>query len=189
MKHPIVIFAFLVFFNWSCKQNATSHDTKTSQNDTSKYFGLINQQNLLSQQIKDMRMSAASVLEHRQKEGNKKSYTSIDKDVWVFDAILIGSKMTTGDSLEGRWLDFKEDLTYSYGRFDVIDGKGRYYYELEKETIILVDDDPMMKPQEFEVKARNDMLILVGQYEYKDNNIQTKLLRQATLPTKKSVAQ
>ena len=56
---------------------------------------------------------------------------------------------------------------------------------MEKAFLLLIDDNEGMKPQEFEVKMNNDMLVIVGHYTYKDNNMQAKLLRQASYPVKK----
>ena len=40
------------------------------------------------------------------------------------------------------------------------------------------------KAQEFEVKLRDDMLVIVGLFNTKDNNIQAKLDRMPAYPSK-----
>ena len=88
------------------------------------------------------------------------------------------------DSLGGRWIDFKENLTYEYGRYDKKEGQGRYTYDLEKGSLLMMDDNEAIKPQEFEVKLRDDMMVIVGLYTYEDNNMQAKLTRHPSYPSR-----
>ncbi|MBK8349813.1 MAG: hypothetical protein IPL08_20230 [Saprospiraceae bacterium] len=184
MKIVSALFAISLFLVASCKMEnkstARSGDNGKSVGDA---YALLNQEDVKDVDVKAMRASALNILEHRYKESSKKTYTILDKDIWVFDAIVKNSNMMTGDSLGGRWIDFKEDLTYDYGRMDKKEGKGKYFYDFDKANLLLIDDNENIKPQEFEVKALNDMLVIVGQYIYKDNNIQTKLTRKASFPT------
>ncbi|MBC7886082.1 MAG: hypothetical protein H7X99_11450 [Saprospiraceae bacterium] len=148
-------------------------------------YPLFNQENLREGEIRSMRLAALNTLEHRQKESGNKTYIILDKDLWQFDAVVKSSDMDTHDSLSGKWIDFKEDLTYDYGLYQDKHGSGKYIYDLDKAIMLLVDDSDGIKPQEFDVKLRNDMMVLVGQYVYQDNNLQCKLTRLDTIPVKK----
>jgi hypothetical protein len=100
----------------------------------------------------------------------------------------MGSDMKMGDSTAGEWLDFKEDLTYEYGKFDQVNGGGRYFYNFDESTLLMIDNNAAMKPQEFETKHANDVMILIGKPLYRDNNIQTKLNLVASKPSKSAQA-
>lgn len=108
----------------------------------------------------------------------------MDKDIWVFGGLVSDTRTLFGDSLNGAWIDFKENLTYDYGQYENKSGSGHYFYDFEKATLLMLDDNPAIKPQEFEVKMNNDMLVIVGQFIYKDNNMQAKLDRKASFPSK-----
>lgn len=185
MKIQGLLFLFLSIIMFSCKMDKTSLSTTDTDVKELEAYAMLNQQDLKPEEIAAMRLAALQILDHRQKESANKSYTIIDKDIWQYDATVINSDMKSGDSLEGRWIDFKEDLTFEYGRYDKKDGKGRYFYNLEDSSLLMVDDNEVLKPQEFDVKALNEMIVIVGRYVYKDNNIQSKLLRIPNYPAKK----
>lgn len=147
-------------------------------------YAMLNQESLRPGEVTSMRKVANDILAHRIKESGSKSYTIVDKDIWVYDGVVKNSKMTMADSLGGRWIDFKENLTYEYGRYDKKEGQGRYTYDLEKGTLLMMDDNEAIKPQEFEVKLRDDMMVIVGLYTYEDNNMQAKLTRHPSYPSR-----
>jgi len=189
MKIQTILFILFALFILSCKfdNKATSSSAKSEMmmEKVGDAYAMLNQEDFKGDEIKSERIAALTVLSHRMKESGNKSYTIIDKDIWVYDGVVKNSNMIFGDSLGGRWIDFKENLTYGYGRFDKSEGSGKYFYDFEKATLLMIDDHEGIKPQEFEVKLHNDMLVIVGMYTYKDNNMQAKLSRQASFPVKK----
>jgi archaellum component FlaG (FlaF/FlaG flagellin family) len=189
MKIQSILFVFIVISVISCKMDnkATTPSAKAEMmsQKVGDAYAMLNQEDFKPGEIKADRAAALEALNFRMKESGNKAYTIMDKDIWVYDGVVKSSDMVTGDSLGGRWIDFKEDLTYEYGRFDQKEGKGKYFYDMEKAFLLLLDDNEGIKPQEFEVKMNNDMLVIVGHYTYKDNNMQAKLLRQASYPVKK----
>lgn len=159
----------------SCK----SDGPKKLSND----YAMLNQDDIKPGEIAKYRSTAIAALEFRYKETSKESITILDKDIWVYEGTVKNTDLTPMDSLGGRWIDFKEDLTYEYGSYSESKGKGRYHYGLEKGLLLLIDDNEMIKPQEFKLRALNDILVLEGSFIYKDNNLQAKLGRRATRPT------
>ncbi|MCB9310051.1 MAG: hypothetical protein H6567_08340 [Lewinellaceae bacterium] len=172
-----------IFF--SCKpQNSTKTTHKAAAAVApNPAWDLLNQENISAADIATMRTNAEGMLEFRDKELNHKSVTIIDKDIWKVVAFIIGRDGKFGDKLHGAWIDFKEDLTYTYGHYDKTEGQGLYIYDLDKELILLIDDNQTMKPQEFKVKVTNDNLVLVGTETYRDNAMQAKLDRTASFPS------
>lgn len=189
MKIQSILFVFLLIFLVSCKMDnqATTPSVKAEnmKKNVGDAYAMLNQEDFKAGEIKSERIAAMEALNFRMKESGNKSYTIMDKDIWVYDGVVKNSDMVTGDSLGGRWIDFKDDLTYEYGRYDQKEGTGKYFYGMEKAFLLLIDDNEGMKPQEFEVKMNNDMLVIVGHYTYKDNNMQAKLNRQPSFPIKK----
>lgn len=184
MKIQILIFLSILLF--SCKSNTSGSSSSAEDFAPVESYVLLNQNRTADVEIPEMREEAIKILEHRQKESDTSAIAMIERDVYVFDGILLSSNMITGDSIAGEWLDFKEDLTYEYGKFDKENGSGRYFFTFEENTLLMVNDNPAIKPQEFETKRANDILILIGKQIYRDNNIQTKLTRVATKPVAQS---
>lgn len=171
----------------ACKSDKKQDNVGEKKEITDAYV-IKNQKGLAPVEIETMRKSAAETLAYRKKESGNKSYTVMDKDFWVFGGFVNEEKSLFGDSLGGAWIDFKENLTYDYGKFANKGGSGHYFYDLENATILMLDDNPAIKPQEFDVKIKNDMVVIVGRSTYKDNNIQGMLERKVSLPVKTSVA-
>ncbi|MEY3419885.1 MAG: hypothetical protein RIR48_165 [Bacteroidota bacterium] len=184
----ILIVAISLMFT-GCKSDSTSPGgTKTKPSAISDAYILSNQQGLAPLEIEAMRKTAAETLAYRKKESGSKSYTIMDKDIWVFGGFVTGSKALFTDSLGGAWIDFKENLTYDYGKYDKKGGSGHYFYDMDKATLLMLDDNPAIKPQEFEVKLKDDMMVIVGLFNTNDNNIQAKLDRMPSYPSQNNPA-
>jgi hypothetical protein len=180
MKIQILIVLPLLIF--SCKSNTNGPGTVGDDYTPIETFVLLNQNGILDVEVEIMRDEAIKILEHRQKETDSTAISLIERDIYIFDGVLISSNMIKGDSLAGEWLDFKKDLTYDYGKFDKVNGSGRYFFDSNGNTLLLINDNPAIKPHEYETKRVSDVLILIGKQIYRDNNIQTKLSRVATKP-------
>jgi hypothetical protein len=185
MRFVTILMFFLMISILSCKDKTSMSNSQDATSTDMTTYPLLNQDNLPAVEIKSMRTEATAVLAHRLKENGSKVPTSIEKDIWAIDAVVFGSKMLAGDSIYGNWIDFKDDFSYNYGLYGVQNGAGKYHYDLDAAKLLLLDNNEGIKPQQLEVKMANDMLVLVGEALYKDNNIQTKLTRIATAPIKK----
>jgi hypothetical protein len=174
----LTFLGLLVF--QSCKSGGGGSDTNTVPSaDTYVYF---NQADATPGEIAAWRSSAQSILQKRQNDFANKTYEALVKDIWLVDAFLIGDQMVSGDSVRGAWVDFKDDLTYEYGFGQKPTGTGKYFYEFESSKLLLLDNNALLKPQEFDVRLRNDMVIFVGEFVYRDNNLQSKLTRGKSYP-------
>jgi hypothetical protein len=165
---------------YGCKPGGENSITEVPPSvETYVYY---NQEGISPSEIASWRASAQSILEKRQADFARKTYEALVKDLWLVDAYLSSDKMVSGDSVRGAWLDFKDDLTYEYGFGDKKTGMGTYFYEFESSKLLMLDNNALLKPQEFNVRLRNDMVILVGEYVYRDNNLQSKLTRGKSYP-------
>ena len=125
--------------------------------------------------IPKLRGQALSILEFRAKN-DADSYAIVEADVWEYEFVYDG-EMSKPDDYKGVWIDFLPDGTYEYGRYNDIQGSGKYNYHFERGELLMLDDDTSLKPQEWTVKSVGDAMVLVGTATYKDNAIQMKLER------------
>ena len=177
----------LSVFLFSCKNNNSTVSEKSSTETSMAvpdHYAMMNQEDFTILEVTGMRQSAIALLNHRKTAQNNKSYTILDKDIWLYEATVKNSDFITGEKVAGRWIDFRENLTYAYGIYQDQKGTGQYFFDFENKKMLMIDDHPAIKPQEFDVKLSNDMLVLVGEAVYSDNNLQAKLIRIPTIPVK-----
>ena len=120
--------------------------------------------------------TAASILEFRLKE-EPDIIPIIEADTWEYKFVFDGNAMSKEGDYDGQWIDFKQDNSYMYGEKDKVKGSGRYHYSFDTSILLMVDNDPNKKAQEYEAKFAGDVMVLVGTSTYKDNAYQMKLER------------
>jgi len=121
------------------------------------------------------RASALNILNYRLK--NDDSYMAmIEADTWEYAFVFDGEMSALGVH-DGIWIDFKKDHTYTYGKNNVIHGTGKYNYQLDRGELLMIDDQPGKKPEEWTIKSADDTMIMVGTATYNDNHIQMKLVK------------
>lgn len=158
--------------------------SKTSLDSDSLLALVKNMTKIKPYEVIPMKGDAEIIINHRYKETGKKSYIILDKDLWEFEFIFSGKKMTTPNQLDGCWIDFSEDLTYTYGYYQEEKGSGRYAFSLDSGLLLLIDNSDQIKPQEFEAKLFDETMVMDGNHIYKDNNYNAKLKRITQRPTK-----
>lgn len=127
-------------------------------------------------EIATQRAQALAIINHRLKSDSQ-SYAIVEADTWEYEFVF-NKEMSKPGEYAGVWLDFKPNHTYEYGKNGTIKGSGKYNYSLEREQVVMVDNDSSKKPQEWEVKHAGDMMVMVGTATYKDNHMQQKLVRK-----------
>ncbi|MDF1698171.1 MAG: hypothetical protein P1U56_20150 [Saprospiraceae bacterium] len=199
MKNIISLLLILscVIFTVSCKEKINkavdSESTDATSTDIASNSSLL--QDTLMAKIKNMTKiypeevqglidDAKVIINHRWKETDRKSFIMLDKDLWEYEFIFTGKSMSKPNEFDGYWIDFSEDLTYTYGRFQEDLGKGTYTYSIDSGLLLLIDDSPSIKPQEFEAKLFDQTLIMDGNSIYKDNNYNAKLTRITSKPSR-----
>lgn len=186
MARLIILFVFISLFA-SCKENATKNGTPAEKTPTTNtinksanveaFYPMLNQVDLSTMEVAAFRKSATDIVHHRNKEIGNKVSTILTKDSWKYEGIFKGSQFLPADSLNSKWIKFKDNLTYDYGQNTEIKGSGMYTYNFDTGLLLMVDNDTNLKPNEYNVKVHNDLIILEGQSTYQDNNIQAKLVR------------
>ncbi|MEM9549013.1 MAG: hypothetical protein AAGA77_23705 [Bacteroidota bacterium] len=133
-------------------------------------------------EVTSMRRAAEAIIAHRNKESGNKAHIIMDKDLWEFEFIFSGRNMSSPGQLAGYWIDFSEDLTYTYGYKQTVKGNGRYTYSIDTGLLLLIDNSEHIKPMEFEAKVFDQMLVMDGNDIYRDNNYNAKLKRITQRP-------
>ena len=131
-----------------------------------------------------MKADAEAILAYRWKQTNKKSWTIMTNGFYEYEFVYNGREMSKPGEHAGRWVKFKDDLSYTYGYYDEVQGSGKYDFNLDSELLLMVDDNSSIKPNEYTCKPVNDVCILVGTEVYKDNNFQCKMSRVDRQPSK-----
>lgn len=189
-----------MIFNTSCKEKQANQDDNNTETPKSKkvvveqmdtdldsdslLMMITNMIKITPEEVKSMKEDAEVIINHRYKETDRKSFIILDKDLWEFEFIFSGKKMSAINQFEGYWIDFSEDLTYTYGRFEEVLGNGKYTYSLSTGLLLLIDNSQHIKPLEFEAKLFDKTLVMDGNHIYKDNNYNAKLKRITEIPKK-----
>jgi len=185
MKTNILILLLVIF--WGCKENKSDKNeeeeavseikTINQSANVDAFYPMLNQMDLSTMEVAAYRKSATDIVHHRNKENGRKASPILTKDSWQYEGIFKGSSFVSADSLQSKWIMFKDDLTFVYGQNKEIKGGGIYTYNFDTGLLQMVDNDTNLKPNEYNVKVHNDLIILEGQATYEDNNIQAKLAR------------
>jgi len=131
-----------------------------------------------------LRDRAKSVYDFRMKNTEFSTAQILDNGVWEYKFTFAEGAMSKLGELTGKWIDFEDNNTYEYGLYGDVKGSGIYHYDPLTTIALLIDDDPSVKPQEFEMKIVMDALVMVGQKTYNDNGTQSKLDKRDVRPTK-----
>ncbi len=145
---------------------------------------VLNPETVRSSSGRDMthkRGSALSILDFRISNDTESSYTIIEKDLWEYQFVHNGKKMSEQGAYDGSWVDFNDDHTYRYGKYDSVEGEGKYHYDFENLVLLMIDNDKTKNPEEWNIKFGSDVMIMIGTPEYGNNNFQKKLLRKPNL--------
>ncbi|NNE25991.1 MAG: hypothetical protein HKN09_04045 [Saprospiraceae bacterium] len=173
LSRYFLLTVFAILFT-ACNQDKKADTPVESEANIERLKGLKSNEN--SGNIASQRSTALSILNHRLKN-DPQSYAIIEADVWEYEFVFDGEMSKQGE-YAGVWIDFKPDFTYEYGKNATVNGSGRYNYHFERGELLMIDNDPKVKPQEWTVKNAGDAMVLVGTQTYRDNSVQMKLIRQ-----------
>jgi hypothetical protein len=190
MKKYTVILFVLPALLFSCKRGGSNEaeipDAALGK-PVEEIYLLSNQKDLSDTLILSQRKQAEAIIKERLDTTSQQLSSVLEKDVYQIQAVLRGSEVVFDEQVKAGWLDFAVDNTYKYGIYEEHMGGGRYHFLADKSLILLLDNNPGIKPQEFQALINGDALVLVGQDTYRDNNMQAKLNRMPGLPKPKQM--
>lgn len=138
---------------------------------------------ITNQLLSEWQKKGLEKIEARKKEDNNKIYESWAHNTWILDAVYVDDFGPT-ELTEGRWVEFKHDFTYEYGKYDTSLGNGKYHYSPSDELLILVDNDPAVKPLEFINGWDMGFTVIGGTDTYDDKKLMIKLINKPNRPNK-----
>lgn len=133
--------------------------------------------------IRKWQAQALAEIKEQANKSNNKAYASFTANPWVIDAIFVDD-FAPRNVHEGMWLNFKDDLTYEYGKYSEVIGKGKYYYNADVEILTILDDNLDVKPFEFGIGWDMGFIVIGGTKKFDDDGLMIKLINKTNIPTK-----
>lgn len=191
----LVVFIGLVLICMGCKTDksgditsqvveAKKPKTTVIDDETSVISIIKNMAKTSPSEAAELKKQAKAIIDYRYKENNRKAFILLDMDLWEYEFVFTGKTMTKPGQLFGHWIDFHEDMTYTYGQHLESTGSGIYTYSIDSGLLLMIDDNDNIKPQEYEAKLFDRTLIMDGNEIYGDNNYNAKLRRITEKPIK-----
>jgi hypothetical protein len=172
MKYLLVFFSIIIVAI-SCKENTKAGESKQNTEQSTTQAS-VDKSTVSKNDVVGMYNQAAAIMKYRL-ENNPKTWAIIDVGVWKYDGIFKQGSLLKPEEVEGKWIDFDEKNKYEYGNKSKIEGSGTYHYDNDKSILLLLNNDQNIKPEEYNVRLINGMMIIEGKDTYKDNNTQAKL--------------
>lgn len=107
----------------------------------------------------------------------EKALAFVTSDHWAYEGFFDGNEMKRQSDYQGHWIKYEDDHTYTYGKYNEVHGSGQYHYSLDTDKMIMVDDKDDMMPEEWEIKAQDEVMVMVGAGYFGNNPKQCKMLR------------
>jgi hypothetical protein len=163
-------------------EKATNENSKPTYIPTNSEDKPIREPKSLSEElaaptIQELRAQGESIYKKRMST-KAQPMTALDVSRWGYDGEFSDGKFKPIEEIGGRWIDFSEKWTYTYGKNSNKLGGGKYHYDNDTNLLLLLDNDKEAKPIEYKVKIVNDALILMGQATYGDGGYQAKFTRE-----------
>lgn len=177
----LTIFTILILFSLSCKENTKSAISTQKVDESTEVKGTGKPVPAAPVNVPALYSQAEAILKYRE-ENSPNKYAIIDVGVWKYDGIFKEGKMLKPNEVEGKWMDFDQYGKYEFGNKSTIEGKGRYHYDNDKSTLLLLNDDKSKKPEEYNVRLVNGIMIIQGMDTYNDNGFQAKLTKVDSRP-------
>jgi len=107
----------------------------------------------------------------------EKAMATLTSDHWAYEGFFDGSAMKKPSEYKGHWIKYEDDHTYTYGQYNTEHGSGQYHYSIQTDKMIMVDNKEDMMPEEWDIKAKDEVMVMVGAGYFGNNPKQCKMLR------------
>ncbi len=112
----------------------------------------------------------------------QKAYTYLTNGIWHYQYAVKVSDDFDPSSVQGQWLDLKDDYTYIKGNFEDTTEVGEYRYNHEQKKIQFTPSNASYPDSEWTLNYRLGVLIMAGTPTYGNNDTQIKLVRNKNKP-------
>ena len=131
--------------------------------------------------VASLRSQALAILNHRIKE-DPEIYAAVEAGYWEYEFVFDGKEMSRPGAKAGNWVNFKDDHTYDYGKYNIFQGKGKYHYHFGDAKLLMVDDVESVPPQEWDLKLSGNAMVMIGNQLYGNSAYQIKLINSVEQP-------
>lgn len=176
----ILFYSLLMIFLISCNSGKESKNQKSTENqEIAPERNLEMDEGFVKYEserfIETERALAASKLK-RYFSSEPEAMQILSSKKYEIDYILTVNKKMPQKIVEGEWLDFTNDFEFTWYKNDTLFQKGKYFYGMETDRLLMLSDDPSDFPSEWTVKSSGDAIVLVGTATFKNNNTQIHML-------------
>jgi len=109
-------------------------------------------------------------------------YTFLTDKLLLYKGSFGGDKDSKEQLYKDEWIDFDPNGTFKAGKLQKQTHTGQWSYNHDTKTLFIRPDTKEYKMSEWKVQFNDQMLVWVGTETYKDNAVQLRLVRSATLP-------
>jgi hypothetical protein len=127
------------------------------------------------------RVNAALAIEERSSKDERRSYPIVTEGFWVIDAAYLDD-FAPYKVIDGKWLKLNENLTYEYGKFEKSISKGKYHFDPNTYTLILLDEKENVRPLEYQMEWSDGYVVIGGTPTYDDADIRIKMTNRQSKP-------
>ncbi len=172
LRSVFILLAF-VFVHVACQSDAHKPLVEPV---TDTAFPINRQKGGTFTSLKEIRDQAEALIKFRI-EQNPKAMAMLTYAYWFPEVAFDNGKFSDPDTFKGYWLKLNDDFTYIFGQYDKPHGSGRYFFRLEDNNLIMLDDNPAFEPKVWQAKNNGEAMIFVGQHDFGINNgMQIKMI-------------
>ena len=177
MNRIVILVAILFFWTGinSCK-------TDSAEQSSAKEKEVQATPKSMNSELSQMRDRAKSTYDYRMEHESEHNAQILDNVVWEYEFTFANKEMSSPGALDGKWIDFNKNNTYEYGLFEQINGSGIYHYNPDKSILLMIDNDPTVKPHEYELRIVMNTMLMIGESTYNDKSTQSKLASRPDRP-------
>ena len=123
-----------------------------------------------------LRAQALSIIDYRI-QNSEKALSMMTYGYWWPEFVFNKDKITQEGHYDGYWIKYEDDYSYTYGKYDVTWGGGKYHYDLDKKELRLLDNDSEQEPKVFQGNYNGEIMSYIGMHEFGVNNgLQIKMV-------------
>lgn len=180
MKNQIkcLLTIFISCAMFACKQNPGPTTTAAS-NGSSEVL-----------ELKETEILALDVAKKRAEEIYNVRHTNglfsqLTEGYWHYEVKIQGNP-EPDKTVEGTWIKFNPDFTFTKGYFEAEEDSGRWAYNSEKDILLINSNSAAVMPEQWRLMNQGSVIICTGTAEFKNNDTQMKWNNQSEKPLPKT---
>lgn len=175
-KYCFIIALSVLMSFLACNQQAKKSQSFTPPTTEDLIFPLNIQKGGTFTSLEQIRAQARTIIDHRI-EQEPEALAMLTSTHWWPEYVFNAGSISKEGHYDGYWLRFDEDFKYQYGQYQHLFGEGKYHFNLDSKSLIMLDSDVDSEPKVWTANYNGQAIALVGTHEYGVNNgMQIKLV-------------